>query len=379
MRSGGLEGRNIGAVLANLKIPYSIEAIRPEWLTQALRGKGIITKATVKSLSMGMLEKGWGFTSQIVRIIPDYDVHEEGAPRSLIAKIHSADPDLRALLNRRRLYEREIRFYEEIANEINLRTPRCYYSSLNIETGESILLLEDLSHARLGDHIMGCSSEEAELIVRHMAKLHATWWESPRLENTGWVPSFDEGAGSEQGFYQRSWDQVTEKIRDQSPASFLELGTRFGNHVANVRNQLGRPPRTLIHGDCRLDNIFFSSPESGVSFIIIDWQLAMRGRGVYDIVYFLVYCLPPEQRRAIERGLLKIYHSVLVEGGVRGYEFDQCLHDYRLCTLHMFHRLMMAGVVIDFSSERGRALMNTILQRCIAAMDDHNVSGLIPE
>jgi aminoglycoside/choline kinase family phosphotransferase len=159
----------------------------------------------------------------------------------------------------------------------------------------------------------------------------------------------------------------------------LELGTRFGKNFTNIRKRLAEPPRTIVHDDYRLDNLFFSSPEGGGSFAVIDWQLAQRGRGVSDVAYFLGFCLPVEQRRTMEMSLLKIYHSVLVENGVREYEFDQCLHDFRLSTLQVLFRVVTAGGLLDFTSERGRALVETLLQRSFTIMDDHNVGELMSE
>lgn len=106
--------------MADFEIPSGPKALTPEWLTQALRSTGTINNAIVKSFSMEMLGEGQAFTEQITRLGLDYDTDDEGAPKSLIAKFPASDLNLRTIWNRYRLYEREIRFYREIAKGIDL-------------------------------------------------------------------------------------------------------------------------------------------------------------------------------------------------------------------------------------------------------------------
>ena len=95
-----------------LTIPASPDAVTPAWLTQALRSAGILTHTTVTSCAMAELGEGQGCTGRLVRFRMAYDGADEGAPPSLVAKFPTADPYLRAALNRHGIYEREIRFYK---------------------------------------------------------------------------------------------------------------------------------------------------------------------------------------------------------------------------------------------------------------------------
>jgi len=365
-------------MMVDLIIPASPDAVTPAWLTQALRSAGLLTRTTVTSCDMERLGEGQGFTGRLVRFRMVYDVAEEGAPPSLVAKFPTADPHVRAILNRHRIYEREIRFYKEVAPAGGLRTPRAYYSAFDSATGESVLLLEDLAHARVGDNIAGGSPEDVECVIRHLATFHATWWEHPRLVQLDWMPFFHDDADVLQGLYQQLWGGFVEKFSGRLPGAFLEIGARFRPHVAHSRHQLAGPPRTIAHGDLRLDNCLFGPAESDTALTVIDWQVALRGRGVSDVAYFLAFCLPPSQRRALEEPCLKTYHTLLGTNGVRGYAFAQCLHDYRLSMLQVLARLVMAVALLDFTSERGQALAEAMIQRCAAALEDHNIGALIP-
>jgi hypothetical protein len=327
---------------------------------------------------MERIGEGQGFTGRLVRFSMVYDAAEEGAPPSLVAKFPIADPHVRAFLNRRGFYVREIRFYQEVAQAGGLRTPRAYYSAFDHETGASVLLLEDLVQARVGDNIAGCSPEDVACVIGHLATFHATWWEHPRLGQLDWMPFFHDDADSIQELYQQLWSTFVAKFRGLLPGSFLEMGARFRPHVAHSRHQLAGPPHTIVHGDCRLDNCLFGPAESATALTVIDWQTALRGRGVSDVAYFLAYCVPPAQRRVLEASCLQTYHTLLATNGVRGYEFAQCVQDYRLSLLQVLPRMVIGGAMLDFTSDRGQALAKAVIPRCAAALEDHNIGALIP-
>ena len=135
----------------------------------------------------------------------------------------------------------------------------------------------------------------------------------------------------------------------------------------------------MIHGDYRLDNLFFGSPGGGSPLTVFDWQLSTKGPGPTDIAYFMTFCLEPEHRRREENNLLKHYYDALLANGVRGYGFDECRRDYRLSLFHPMARLISAGAVFDFSSARARSLASVLIKRVDSALADHRVSELFPD
>ena len=135
--------------MANLKIPNGPDELTTQWLTDALRQSDTIKETAVTSFDASILGEGAGFMGQLAQVTLHYDRPEADAPRSLIAKFPSDIPENRDVGNVFRFYERETRFYQEIANEVELRTPRCYYSNMDVEADEYVLLLEDLAPARV--------------------------------------------------------------------------------------------------------------------------------------------------------------------------------------------------------------------------------------
>ena len=122
--------------MAKLKIPAGPQEITPQWLTHALRQSGTITDATVRSFESKTIGEGAGFMGQLAQVALLYEGSEAGVPRSLIAKFPSDIPENRDIGNLFRFYEREARFYQEIADEVELRTPRRYYNAMAVEADE---------------------------------------------------------------------------------------------------------------------------------------------------------------------------------------------------------------------------------------------------
>lgn len=363
--------------MADIKIPTGMEEVTPEWLTRALRDTGVIYKASVSSLEIELIV-GRGVTGQVARVVPRYDISEKGAPGSMIVKLPSADDTFRAVVDRMGLYEREIRFYEELAGQIELRTPQRYYSAMDTRAGEYVLLIEDMAPARAGDNVAGCSIEDAELAIRNLAELHAAWWEHPRLDGLDWLPEFYVEPEQAQSRFEEAWGPFLTRFRNMLPALVAEVGERLRSNISYLVNSVTAAPRTLVHGDFRLDNLFFSTDKDGAALATVDWQVVSKSKGVFDVAYFLSWSLQPLERKVREMDLLKYYHSLLLELGVKGYDFNQCLKEYRLFMLLPFMRMVNVAGNLDVGGWRLVRLLRTLAERTMAAIGDLKSVDLLP-
>ena len=157
-----------------MKIPEGLQDLTAAWLTEALRPTGIVTQVNVISDDAEGIEAVRGLVGETVRLNLTYDVGETDAPSSLIAKLSSSNPASRTGFHALKVYEREVRFYERLARQIELVTPDCYYSAIDLETGHSVLLLEDLTGGHNANRFEDRSLAEAELAISQIAHFHAT-------------------------------------------------------------------------------------------------------------------------------------------------------------------------------------------------------------
>jgi aminoglycoside/choline kinase family phosphotransferase len=367
--------------MAEQPIPSGPQDLTPEWLTQALRSGGAIERAAVSSFEVKVIGEGAGFLGQLAQVRLTYDRPEEGAPQSLIAKLPAAAPENKEVAQFFRFYEREVRFYDEIAHSVELRTPRLYFSHFDAGTGDFALLIEDLAPACVGDQLSGCTTHQVELAVRELARFHAAWWEHPKLQDLDWLPSIHDQWYVEAvaGGYAQAWGPFNDYFGDRLAPAMRDLGERYGQKIPQLMEYFGTAPCTIIHGDYRLDNLFFDPSQPGSALAVIDWQISARARGVFDVAYFLAGTLPPDQRRAGERDLVRLYHDLLAEGGVRGYSLELCWDDYRRSLLFLLNYAVIGIGSLDLANERGVELFEMIAQRTMTAIDDLNAGELLPE
>ena len=362
-----------------LAIPTSPSELTAQWLSGALRRNGAIERASVTSIEQQMIGAGAGFMGELARVKLTYDTNEAGAPASLIAKFPAAALENREVAMFFRFYEREVRFYEQIAGKIDLRIPRCYFSHFDPATGDYVLLLEDLAPARVGDQLAGCAAKEADLCISNLAKFHAAWWESDTLARLDWMPGIDDDwyiQAVEEG-YEQAWEPFLSFFGDKVSKELQDVAKRFGQHIRPMLTHFGSSPRSIVHADYRLDNLFYATAEGGDPLSVIDWQITCKGRGAFDVAYFTSGTMPPAERKASEQGLLRTYHRILTEHGVAGYTFENCWDDYRASILFCLVYAVIGIGSLDLANERGVELFTAIANRTFAAIDDLKAYELI--
>ena len=372
MREWPLPDRQSGCQsdMSGLRVPESLPGVTSCWLTQALDSGWSPGRSAVTGYSSETLAEGKGLMNQLFRLTLHFDAGPEGLPDTVIAKLPSADPLLRTVFDTLKQNQREVRFYREVADNSHLATPRVYHSEMDTATGNTVLLLEDLAYARQGDSVAGCTPDDARLCLRQLASFHASWWDSPLLEDLGWMPLREGDAGAYEQIYPGAWAALIKKAGDDMPPDLRALGDRLVPDVRRMKALLTRPPRTVVHGDYRLDNCFFSSDAGSRQVVVIDWEFCTRGRGAYDVATFISEAFSPQRRREIETGLLEEYHATLVERGVRGYSFEECLYDYRLSMLEVFLFWIITGGYCEYEGERASVYLRNTLERIDAAIAD---------
>ena len=161
------------------------------------------------------------------------------------------------------------------------------------------------------------------------------------------------------------------------PRELREIGEGLSQHIPSIKDKLSDHPRTIIHGDYRLDNCFLGSSVNSQSMVVFDWEFCAIGRGTYDAATFISEAFSPQQRRKVETGLLRMYHSRLVENGIQGYSFEECFLDYRLSILEVFVFWVVVGGYCDWEGDRATVFLHNALDRFNSAIVDLGCSELL--
>merc|ERR1712187_1010141 len=105
--------------------------------------------------------------------------------------------------------------------------------------------------------------------------------------------------------------------------------------AAELMSALCEGPQTLLHHDCRADNIFWGDNSAPGGVVLIDWQMIGQGVGALDLAWFAAGSfleLEETDRIAKHRRLVDVYWRSLITTGVAvsGYAFEFAWRDYML-------------------------------------------------
>ena len=357
--------------------PRSPDEISVAWLNTALDAQ-LTDGAAIHSFDMEVIGEGVGILGEILRLALQYNQPTD-APKSLIAKFATPNLEARELARTFSFYENEVHFYQELDTDTPVRTPTCHLACNKPETQDTLLLLEDLSADAMVDQLEGCSLDRAELVVAELAKLHGYWWQHPRFDELPWIRRFNDTLYTENvpEHYRGSVPITLERLGDMTPDWYPGLQEKIGHNLAGILRRIDQFPRTLAHGDFRLDNLMFGMQNGQPILTIIDWQIVIHGPGMYDLAYFLSQSLTVADRRANEKELLSLYYDRLRQQGVQNTSPEQLYELYRLVCLYCLVYPIIAGAVIDVDNPRAVELLHCMAVRSFAAIEDHNALELL--
>lgn len=351
----------------------------PRWLTNALRSTGALGPGgEVTSISHEVIGEGAGFIGLVARLSLGLAGDTGKTPRTMIAKFPAPDPGSRQVGNLYGLYEREVRFYNELAADSGLDVPSCFYASYDADAGQSLVILEDLDGlGRFGDQVTGCTPDEARMAVRSLATFHANWWQHPRLETLPWMTTGDALVRNAMlTAYEACWDVYMQRYGHVMSPATEAAGPTLHRRILAQLDVFRANPLTICHGDYRPDNMFFG--DNGRPLIVFDWQSPNRGWGAYDLAYFIAGSFGVEDRRKHEDELITEYHELLRAGGVKGYSLEDLRGDYRACLAVMTGIFIINGATLPTTNQRAIDLFEQILSRFVAAIEDRDALGALP-
>ena len=178
-----------------------------------------------------------------------------------------------------------------------------------------------------------------------------------------------------QELYDAAWPKFIQQFRE-IPASVRRFGDAIVGNMKVVDGLLNRSPKTLAHGDFRIDNFLFTSHEGEFTCWVIDWEDVQINSGLLDIAWLLGGCLPVKESDA-EASLLEYYYLKLVSAGVEAYSWEQCLDDYTRSMVTGFVQGVLSSALEKGANGYERKLATTVGRRFIRAAERLRLYELI--
>lgn len=312
------------SAIPEIKLPRSVQELTAEWLGEALRLRypGVL----VNSVTFGHSVRATGTK---VRLLLDYNDagHRHRLPATMWFKggleQHSA--------NIRTSHVRESLFYHEIAPLNLVNAPASYFAGAESGAGFGAQLIEDLlqRNARFGTALTPLTLQQAREGLSMLARMHAHWWMSPKLEQLG--PT--GGSLATDGivlrlFTPNTWEAALRRPEARElPRALHDLERVCAAMESVWAFDRQSTARCMVHGDPHPGNLFFE--QSGTPGFL-DWQRLMQCDWAHDVAYFLISSLDVADSAAAEQDLLREYLRERDSLGVPSMTWEDAWNSYRL-------------------------------------------------
>ncbi|MGI8870942.1 MAG: phosphotransferase [Mycobacteriales bacterium] len=178
-----------------------------------------------------------------------------------------------------RMFENEMRFYQEIAPVVDVRVPACYLATADADGTR--LELEDLS-----EWSEGASPLAAAILLAH---LHGRW-QGMATARWPWLRRAGEGVDLVAALYDGTWPRL--RGRSDLTPSVREWGEHLLGHVPSAQRAASAAgPVTLAHGDASYRNMR-TGPGGAVA--LLDWEDVSAAPGATDLAWLLVSSVRPD-------------------------------------------------------------------------------------
>lgn len=357
--------------------PERVEDITADWLTTVFRTSGALGEdGSVAGVSIEPFAVGLGFLSELSKATLTYTGESSSAPSSVIIKMVTSLEVQRGLADALLFYQRELRFYRELAHGLPLRTAKVHAAIMADDNTDFVIVMEDLSPLRGFDQAAGVSVEDAALSIEGMASFHAAFQGRDLSALTDTFLPFDNPVYRHAlpGIFDAGWPVCKEFAADLLTPEIIEFGDRFSGLVPFFMESL-TGTESLVHGDWRADNLMVDL-DGGLA--VIDFQLTGTGGITYDLGYFMSQSMDPEVRRPANQDLVDRYFAALDAKGV-AYDRNRLEDIFRIATAWcLIYPVANFPTFIDLP-ENMQHMARTMLRRSIASIIDQDSLALLPD
>lgn len=352
-------------------IPTHPNDIEVGWLTERLRAAGVINEQAVTHFAWVPI--GTGQVGDSARLTLEYDRPGQG-PATLAGKFPAADATSRHTAASLQLYAKEVGFYRELRQLLDVRAPAAYVAEVDETGADFILIFEDLAPARGGNQLHSCSAADARAGMIQAAALHAPSWENPAIVDLPWLTLAPEVVDHIRNLYDGAQAIFRERYKDMLEPEFMALCEEL-NEARELWYGREPGPRCLIHGDFRLDNMLFEIHSGAEPIAVLDWQTTAVGNGLTDIGYFLGTGIGDTLRRRHEGELLDLYCAEMSGRGVP-LTREAIWRDYVIGSLHGVSTAVFSAAFVERTARGDENFLSMARGGCALALE-HGALNLL--
>jgi len=329
------------------KFPLRPEQFKPAFIERVFdAARGSLQSLTHEPVGTGQVCDSYRFTCNWT---------ESNYPATFIAKCPSANPVSRSAAAIFHLYDMELGWYRDVADDCPALCPASYYAEIADNEQEFVLLLEDMAPASQGDQLMGASLVQVETTLAEAAALHS-FQPSGGFQILKWLHHGADNGQFLENSLSAGYPAFRERFSSLLSADILDLGQQLVDRIAAYIAHEPQKP-AITHGDMRLDNILFHA--DGRIAALVDWQTCSLGNPANDVAYLIGTSFSdPAVRRQQEEKLVQDYLS----RRTKAPDFELFWTDYRRHAFSGFIMAINASLHVE-QTDRGDRMFAAMAER----------------
>jgi len=356
-----------------LYMPAGPVEVTEDWLCDTLSAHPEFQHDPIQSVRNRQLGEGMG---QLSTLVLGNVQCRSGRTSQVVVKLHAAVPEMHDIALRYGHYETEVNFYNKLSHDVPMRTPKIYVSAMDTTQNRVLIIMESFADWHSPDQINGADRNETTTATQQLAGLTGRYWNLPIQSDHHWLRDLKSAAYRSLPEDYRICTGITlDRIGDGMPVSSGTAAEKIGAKFRAVMDDQCSGPQALSHWDYRVENMFFG-PDN--QFAVIDWQLMMVTNPATDLAYLLSSNVDISLRRSVERELMEIFLDGLKKSGVKNYELNDLVADYRRALLAISAIPIIGGSGFDMGNTRSRALFTAVASRIFQAIEDWDALSVIP-
>jgi thiamine kinase-like enzyme len=298
--------------------------------------RALSNKYDIKKIVLDNNKLKGGYISDVIKVIIEL---ESGKKIDCVLKYeNNYTSSLTKMAYKLGLFDREYYFYERISDYLNINIPRYIGTIRDSNFISKGIILENIDREdfKLNLDLNKESIDVSLKVIEQCAKFHSLFW------NKDLTKSFkDLKKHNNELFYpvwgnflREKWELFSEKWKHMIGSSTLSKLEDIVYHFEDIQNYLSQNHLTLCHGDVKSGNIFYRKMKEGYMPYFIDWQYIAYGKGVQDIVFFMIESFTKDNIMKYMNLFKNYYYIKLIEYGVTQYSLEEYNKDFEYATYY---------------------------------------------
>jgi HAD superfamily hydrolase (TIGR01509 family) len=258
---------------------------------------------------------------------------------------------LQTMAHKLGLYEREYYFYEAISKYVPVNIPKFIGLIKDNNFNNVGILMENLivKNYKLNLNLNNESIDVSLKIIDELVKLHTKFWnielkkhfkELNKNNDSIFNPVWSDFINEKWPIFKNKWFNL---LSDDD----LDIINNIVQNFPNIQQYLSDKNLTLCHGDVKSPNIFYKIYKNKYIPYFIDWQYISIGKGVQDLVFFMIESFDIHKIKQIKNILIDYYYIKILESNIN-YDYYDYINDIKHSICYFpFFVMIWFGTVND--------------------------------